>query len=122
MRVPISFALSYPDRAPTPVAPLDLAAGLALEFHAPDEETFPLLRLAREAGERGGAHPAAFNAANEVAVAAFLDGRLPFLAIADVVERVLGREDLAPARDLEELVEVDRIARSHAEEAFATVG
>jgi 1-deoxy-D-xylulose-5-phosphate reductoisomerase len=122
MRVPISFALSYPDRAPTPVAPLDLAAGLALEFHAPDEETFPLLRLAREAGERGGAHPAAFNAANEVAVAAFLDGRLPFLAIADVVERVLGREDLAPARDLEELVQVDRIARSHAEEAFATVG
>jgi 1-deoxy-D-xylulose-5-phosphate reductoisomerase len=121
MRVPISFALSYPDRAPTPVAPLDLAAGLTLEFHAPDEQTFPLLRLAREAGERGGAYPAAFNAANEVAVAAFLAGRLPFLAIADVVEQVLGREDLAPARDLQELVQVDRIARSHAEEAFATV-
>src|SRR5712691_2661029 len=96
MRVPISFALTYPDRAATPVAPLDLAAGLTLEFHAPDPETFPMLRLAREAGERAGAYPAAFNAANEVAVAAFLAGRLPFLGIADVVEQVLARADLAP--------------------------
>ena len=68
---------------------LDLASGLTLEFHAPDLETFPLLALAREAGERGGTYPCAYNAANEVAVAAFLEGRLPFLGIAAVVEETL---------------------------------
>ena len=76
MRVPISFALTYPERAATDVPQLDLAGGLTLEFEAPDLETFPLLALARAAGERGGTYPCAFNAANEVAVAAFLDGRL----------------------------------------------
>ena len=91
MRVPISYALTYPERAATPVPPLDLASGLTLEFHAPDLETFPLLALAREAGERGGTYPCAYNAANEVAVAAFLEGRLPFLGIADAVEETLGR-------------------------------
>jgi 1-deoxy-D-xylulose-5-phosphate reductoisomerase len=115
MRVPISYALTYPDRAATPVPRLELA-GLALEFHPPDEETFPMLRLAREAGERGGSYPAVLNAANVVAVAAFLAGRLPFLEIAAAVEEVL-RGDFAPARDLDELVEVDAAAR----EAFATV-
>src|SRR5919202_967757 len=74
MLVPISYALTYPERAPTPVPPLDLTAG-PLEFFEPDLETFRLLALAREAGERGGTYPCAFNAANEVAVAAFLDGR-----------------------------------------------
>src|SRR5216110_2998114 len=85
MRVPISFALSYPDRAATPIPPLDLASGLTLEFEAPDLETFPLLTLAREAGGRGGTYPCAFNAANEVAVAAFLAGRLSFLSVSEVV-------------------------------------
>src|SRR5919202_577322 len=89
MRVPISHALTYPGRAATPLPALDLAAGLTLEFRAPDLETFPLLALAREAGERGGTYPCAFNAANEVAVAAFLHGQLPFLAIADVVAETL---------------------------------
>src|SRR3982751_6787588 len=89
MRVPIAFALTYPERAATPLPGLDLASGLVLEFEAPDLETFPLLALAREAGERGGTYPCAFNAANEVAVAAFLDGRLPFLGIADAVEETL---------------------------------
>src|ERR671930_2012586 len=88
MRVPISFALTYPERAPTPLAPLDLAAGLTLEFHAPDLEAFPLLRLAREAGERAGTYPCAFNAANEIAVQAFVDGRIGFLDIAATVEQV----------------------------------
>jgi 1-deoxy-D-xylulose-5-phosphate reductoisomerase len=120
MRVPISFALTYPDRAATPVAPLSLA-GLTLAFEAPDEQAFPMLRLAREAGERGGSYPAAFNAANEVAVAAFLEGGLPFLAIAEVVERVLERSELAPARDLAELVAVDTRARVLAREVSATV-
>ena len=115
MRVPISFALSYPDRAATPIPPLDLASGLTLEFEAPDLETFPLLTLAREAGERGGTYPCAFNAANEVAVAAFLDGRLPFLAIAETVDETLGSVDGAPARDLNDLVEADAEARRLAE-------
>jgi 1-deoxy-D-xylulose-5-phosphate reductoisomerase len=114
MRVPISFALTYPQRAATPVPPLDLAAGVTLEFAAPDLETFPLLRLARKAGERGGTFPCVFNAANEVAVAAFLEGRLPFPAIADVVEEALDEADGSPARDLDELVEADRAARARA--------
>jgi 1-deoxy-D-xylulose-5-phosphate reductoisomerase len=119
MRVPISYALTYPERAATPVAPLELA-GLTLAFEPPDEETFPMLRLARAAGERGGSYPAAFNAANEVAVAEFLAGRLPFLAIAEVVERVL-RVEHSPAGDLDELVAADAHARAVAREASATV-
>ena len=110
MRVPISFALTYPERAPTPVQRLELA-GTTLEFETPDLETFPLLRLAREAGEAGGTFPCVFNAANEVAVEAFLDGRLPFLGIADAVDEALGASDGAPARDLSELVEADAAAR-----------
>jgi 1-deoxy-D-xylulose-5-phosphate reductoisomerase len=121
MRVPISYALTYPQRAATPIAPLDLAAGVTLEFEAPDEDTFPMLALAREAGERGGTYPAAYNAANEVAVAAFLDGRLPFLGIADVVERALASVDGTAARDLTELVEADRAARRAAESVLEPV-
>jgi 1-deoxy-D-xylulose-5-phosphate reductoisomerase len=119
MRVPISFALTYPERAATPIPALDLASGLTLEFEAPDHETFPLLALAREAGERGGTYPCAFNAANEVAVAAFLDGRLPFLTIAETVEETLGSVDGAPARDLNDLVEADAGARRLAERTAA---
>jgi 1-deoxy-D-xylulose-5-phosphate reductoisomerase len=111
MTVPISYALTYPDRAATGVPRLDLASGLTLEFAAPDLETFPLLALARRAGERGGTAPAVFNAANEVAVAAFLEGRLPFLGIAEVVAETLDAADGAPARDLEELVAADAEAR-----------
>ena len=114
MRVPISYALTYPERAETPVPPLELA-GLTLAFEEPDLETFPLLRLAREAGERGGTYACAYNAANEVAVAAFLQERLPFLGIAELVERALGEIDGAPARDLDELVEADAEARRAAE-------
>jgi 1-deoxy-D-xylulose-5-phosphate reductoisomerase len=121
MRVPISFALSYPERAGTPVPALDLASGLTLEFHAPDLDTFPLLRLAREAGERGGTYPCAFNAANEVAVAAFLEGRLSFLGIADAVEAVLSDATGTPARDLDDLVEADAEARRLVEQRAALV-
>jgi 1-deoxy-D-xylulose-5-phosphate reductoisomerase len=119
MRVPISYALTYPRREATPIPPLDFASGLTLEFHSPDLETFPLLGLAREAGERGGTYACAYNAANEVAVAAFLAGRLPFLAIADVVEETLAEVDGAPARDLAELVEADTRARALAERSLA---
>jgi 1-deoxy-D-xylulose-5-phosphate reductoisomerase len=108
MRVPISYALTYPRRAATPVPPLDLQT---LEFHRPDTDTFRMLALAREAGERGGTYPCAYNAANEVAVQAFLEGRVTFLDIAAAVEDVLAHVDGSPARDLEELVEADRRAR-----------
>src|ERR671925_1035407 len=105
MRVPISFALTFPERAATPVPQLDLASGLTLEFEPPDLETFPLLALARSAGERGGTSPCAYNAANEIAVRAFLEGRLPFLGIAETVEETLEAQVWQPAGDLDELVE-----------------
>jgi 1-deoxy-D-xylulose-5-phosphate reductoisomerase len=111
MRVPISYALTYPERSATPIPPLDLASGLILEFSAPDEEAFRCLALARAAGEAGGTAPCVLNAANEVAVAAFLDGALPFLGIADVVERTLAQIDCPSARDLDELVTKDDEAR-----------
>jgi 1-deoxy-D-xylulose-5-phosphate reductoisomerase len=110
MRVPISYALTYPDRAATPVPQLDLV-GTTLEFEAPDLDTFPLLRLGREAGERGGTYPCVYNAANEVAVQAFLDGRSSFLGIAEAVEEALAEADGSPARDLDELTEADAAAR-----------
>jgi len=117
MRVPISYALTYPDRAATPVDGLDFSEGLSLEFEPPDLETFPLLALARDAGESGGTYPCAYNAANEVAVASFLARRLPFLGIAGVVEETLDAVDGAPAGDLDELVQADADARRLAESA-----
>ena len=110
MRVPISYALTYPDRAATPVPHLELA-GLDLTFEAPDTDAFPMLGLARAAGERGGTAPCAFNAANEVAVEAFLAGRIGFLDIASVVEETLDRVEGAAARDLDDLVAADAEAR-----------
>jgi len=111
MRVPISFALTFPEREPTPIDGLDFSTGLTLEFEPPDPERFPLLSLARQAGERGGTYPCAFNAANEVAVAAFLDGKIGFLEIATLVDEALERADGSRARDLSELVEADADAR-----------
>jgi 1-deoxy-D-xylulose-5-phosphate reductoisomerase len=119
MRVPISYALTYPERASTPVPPLDLAAGVTLQFESPDLDAFPLLRLAREAGERGGTYPCVYNAANEVAVAAFRIGRLGFLEIASVIEEALATVDGAPARDLAELGEADAEARRIVQGALA---
>jgi 1-deoxy-D-xylulose-5-phosphate reductoisomerase len=119
MRVPISYALTYPERAATPLAPLDLTA-LRLEFSPPDTDAFPMLALARAAGEEGGSAPCVYNAANEVAVAAFLAGRLPFLAIPEVVGETLAAAGTDPARDVDDLVEADRAARELAEGALAT--
>jgi 1-deoxy-D-xylulose-5-phosphate reductoisomerase len=118
MRVPISYALTFPERAATPVPPLDLTS-LTLQFEAPDVETFPMLRLAREAGETGGTAPCVFNAANEVAVSAFLENRLAFLSIAEVVEAALTWSEATPARDLDDLLEADRNARVLADERLA---
>ena len=111
MRVPISFALTFPDRRSSAVRSLDFSAGLTLEFEPPDPERFPLLRLARDAGERGGTYPCAFNAANEVAVAAFLEHKIGFVDIAPLVADALAGVDGTPARDVPELVEADAEAR-----------
>jgi 1-deoxy-D-xylulose-5-phosphate reductoisomerase len=119
MRVPISYALTYPDRRATPVPLLDLSAPLRLEFEPPDPRRFPLLGLARAAGERGGTYPCAFNAANEVAVAAFLDGRIRFLEIARLVEDTLEAVDGSTAGDYQALVEADEEARRVTERSLA---
>jgi 1-deoxy-D-xylulose-5-phosphate reductoisomerase len=115
MRVPISFALTHPERRATTVPSLDLSLPLTLEFEPVNPERFPLLGLAREAGEKDGTYPCAFNAANEVAVAAFLDRRIGFLEIAPLVAEALAQVDGSPARDVSELIEADREARSLAE-------
>jgi 1-deoxy-D-xylulose-5-phosphate reductoisomerase len=115
MRVPISYALTYPERAAAPIAPLDLSSGLILEFFPPDEQAFPCLALARAAGEEGATAPCVLNAANEVAVQAFLDGRLPFLGIPDIVERTLSAVEGTPARDLDDLIAVDGQGRRTAQ-------
>ncbi len=112
MRIPIQFALSYPARWDAPVEPLDFRKLGSLEFAAPDTDTFRCLALARAAGERGGTLPAAMNAANEVAVAAFLDGRCPFLSIAETVEHVMEACDVEPVSGLEQLHGVDAWARA----------
>ena len=115
MRVPIALALSWPQRMPTPVARLDLVALKALTFEAPDEQRFPALKLARAALSRGGAAPTVLNAANEVAVAAFLDGQLKFPGIAEVVAHTLELADKRGHRggvtDVEQALQIDAEAR-----------
>jgi 1-deoxy-D-xylulose-5-phosphate reductoisomerase len=115
MRVPIASCLAWPERMETPLAPLDLAAIGELTFHAPDEERFPATRLAREALAAGGGAPAILNAANEVAVAAFLAGHLRFTRIAAVVEETLQRSPLGAApTSLEDVLAIDQSARREA--------
>lgn len=112
MRVPIASCLAWPSRMDTPCAPLDLAAVGELTFRAPDEERFPATRLARAAAEAGGAAPAVLNAANEVAVAAFLAGKLPFTRIAVEVERLMDRYAPPVPASLAEVIAVDAEARA----------
>jgi len=119
MRVPISYALHHPDRSPVGSARLDLSGGLTLDFSAPDEETFPAIRLAREAGARGDTATCALNAANEVAVGAFLRGELPFLGINSVIEQVVLASDGGPLGTYEDVAVVDEWARRAAEQACA---
>jgi 1-deoxy-D-xylulose-5-phosphate reductoisomerase len=116
MRVPIAFALTWPERVETPVAQLDLATVGSLDFEAPDPETFRCLELARQAGLAGGISPCVLNAADEVAVSAFLDGRITFPDIAALIERVLDDVGTGPARDFRELFAVDEAARERTEE------
>jgi 1-deoxy-D-xylulose-5-phosphate reductoisomerase len=116
MRVPISYALHYPERADVDVPRLDLAAVGELSFEQPDLETFACLRLALEAGRVGGTAPCVLNAADEVAVAAFLAGQIEFSAIAEVIERVLAEMPGQPVTHFEDLFAVDAEARRRSEE------
>jgi 1-deoxy-D-xylulose-5-phosphate reductoisomerase len=114
MRTPISFALHHPERVDVPVPALDLEAVGELTFERPDLDTFPCLRLAREAGEAGGTAPCVLNAADEVAVEAFLAGRLSFTGIAEVIERTLDALPVTTPGHFEDLYSVDSEAREHA--------
>ena len=114
MRIPIQYALSYPERWDAPVEPLDFAKLGSLEFAAPDTDTFRCLALARAAGVRGGTLPCAMNAANEVAVAAFLSGEGSYLGIAECVESVMDAHDVQAVESIAQLVEVDAWARAEA--------
>jgi 1-deoxy-D-xylulose-5-phosphate reductoisomerase len=111
MRVPISYALNHPDRVDVPVRPLDLVELGALTFEAPDLDSFPCLRLAREAAEAGGTAPCVLNAANEVAVHAFLAGDLPFVGIPRVIESTLSELPAQPVRHFSDLYAADTQAR-----------
>src|SRR5690606_13123850 len=111
-------ALAWPDRMPTPCARLNLAEIAKLTFEEPDPVRFPALRLAREALRAGGAAPTILNAANEIAVSAFLGGHIGFLDIAAICESALTKINSGgrPPLDLDEIYEIDRIARIHTEE------
>jgi len=121
MRVPISHALAWPDRMATPCQPLDLASIGRLDFEPPDEDRFPALRLARAAAEAGGATPAVLNAANEVAVAAFLDRQIAFLDIAAIVEGVLSGYSGGELTDIADVMDADRAARDAARRLMESV-
>ncbi len=114
MRIPIQFALSFPDRWEAPVQPLDFRTLGSLDFAAPDEKTFRCLALARHAGTVGGTLPCAMNAANEIAVAAFLGEQCSYLGIADCVEAVMEAHQAQAVESLEQLEEVDAWARAQA--------
>ena len=116
MRVPISYALHHPERVDLPVPALDLAAVGTLTFEPPDRGAFPCLRLAAEAARAGGTAPCVLNAANEVAVHAFLAGRIGFPGIPEVIEAALDELGSAPVRAFESLYEADREARALAGE------
>ena len=114
MCLPIQYALTYPDRVPNDRVQTDLAAIGCLEFQSPDEDKFPALRLAREAGERCGTLPAVLNAANEVAVQAFCDQQLSFLGIPQLVSKVMEDHQVVDQPDLRQILHADQWARAHA--------
>jgi len=119
MRVPIQYALSYPQRWEAAIPGMDFTKAMRLDFDAPDPARFPCLALAARALERGGTATAALNAANEEAVAAFLDGRAPFLAIAEAIRDVLEGEPPSEVAALEDVIEADRRARERARRSLA---
>ena len=118
MRTPIAYGLGYPDRIASGVKPLSLIEVAKLEFEAPDIQRFPCLRLAYEALDAGGTAPAVLNAANEVAVAAFLQEKIHYLDIPCLIERTLQALPVAPVISIEQLLEVDQQARQFVEHAL----
>ncbi len=122
MRTPIANALAWPERIDSGVAPLDLFAVARLDFQRPDEQRFPCLRLAREAAVAGNSAPAMLNAANEVAVGAFLDGRIRYPQIAHMIEDVLGSEPVIALDELDAVFVVDAKARLRAEQWLSRNG
>jgi 1-deoxy-D-xylulose-5-phosphate reductoisomerase len=119
MRTPIAHALGWPERIGSGVESLDLVAAARLDFEAPDLLRFPSLGLARAAAVAGGTAPAALNAANEVAVAAFLGGRLDFLGIPALIDDVMGGHLNTAARELGDVMQADRWAREFAQTRLA---
>jgi len=119
MRIPIAYALSWPERMETPALRLDLARIGSLSFEAPDLDRFPALRVARDALEAGGATPIILNAANEEAVASFLARRIGFLDIIRTVEEALARTDAAAPRSIAEVIDIDRKARALAQDLMS---
>ena len=118
MRIPIAYALAWPDRIETPAQRLDLAAIARLDFEKPDLKRFPSLRLARQSLEEGGAAPIVLNAANEMAVANFLDGRIGFTDIARMVEDALQEANFVNPRSIGDVLEIDANVRSRFESAM----
>ena len=118
MKAPIAYALGYPRRHPLPFS-VDLAAIGSLQFSRPDPERFPCVRFGHEALRAGGTMPAVLNAANEVAVAAFLDGRVPFVAIPDLIAGAMAMHRPSAADDLRVVLAADAWARAHAAESIA---
>jgi 1-deoxy-D-xylulose-5-phosphate reductoisomerase len=121
MRIPIAYALAWPERLPTPAQRLDLAAIARLDFEVPDLERFPALRLAREALEQGGSSPIVLNAANEVAVASFLNGAVRFTDITRIVEEALEELDFSRPGLIEDVLEIDRTTRIRVDSAMKAI-
>ena len=121
MRLPIQYALAWPERWAATVPGLDFGQPWHLDFEAPDDACFPALGLARRALEGGGTLPAVLNAANEVAVESFLEGEIPFMAIADSVADVMAAHDTRPVADLGDILDADSWSRSRARQALSTV-
>ncbi len=122
MRLPIGYCLGYPDRLQLPYGSIDWSRLSFLQFETPDYETFACLKLAFEAGRLGGAAPAWLNAANEVAVAGFLEGRLGWCQIAEVVGETMARFEASELRRIEDVLEADLLARQRAREVIASLG
>lgn len=120
MRFPILYALTHPERVQTPMPKLDLASLGKLELEPLDERRYPAVTLAYAALRAGGTAPAVLNAANEVAVAAFLEGKIPYRSLVPVVERVLADHPVSPASTLEAVLEADREARRRAADLVAS--
>jgi 1-deoxy-D-xylulose-5-phosphate reductoisomerase len=112
MRMPIQYALTYPERSSAPVPRLDWRETRSWEFHAPDFDKFPLLKLAYQAQETGGSASCTLNAADEIAVEAFLEGRIPFPGIAEAVEETLAKVPLRHPTSIDDILEIDRESRS----------